>query len=164
LVVRLLRAELHLMDAALTGDDALALGHEVVAGWATFTEALQSTRDALAAKPEAAVWGARLFVAGDPRELVGWGGFKGPPTNGVVELGYEIADARQGCGLASAATRAMLVEAFADDRVTTVVANTLARRNASNPVLEKTGFRRDAETQQDGELIWRFSRARPPSG
>jgi hypothetical protein len=41
-MIRLVRAELHLMEAALAGDDALAraLGHDVVAGWATFTEAL----------------------------------------------------------------------------------------------------------------------------
>ena len=34
------------MEAALGGDDALAraLGHDVVADWATFTEALQPIR------------------------------------------------------------------------------------------------------------------------
>ncbi len=70
--MRLVRAELHLMDAALEGDDALARthGHDVVAGWATFPKALQSTRDALAADPNGSDWGARLFVAGDPAELV----------------------------------------------------------------------------------------------
>jgi hypothetical protein len=38
-MVRLVRAELHLMDAALAGDEALAeaLGHDVVPGWATLT-------------------------------------------------------------------------------------------------------------------------------
>jgi RimJ/RimL family protein N-acetyltransferase len=165
-VVRLVRAELRLLDAALIGDDALAaaLGHGVVVGWATFTGALQTTRDALAANPSKSVWGARLFVAGAPPELVGWGGFKGPPEDGVVELGYEIAEARRGRGLATAATRAMLAEAFADKRITSVIAHTLAQRNASNRVLEKTGFHLDAETQQDGEGIWRFSLTRAADG
>ena len=127
------------MEAALAGDDALeeALGHDVVAGWATFTEALQPTRDALAAIPSGSAWGPRLFVAGDPPELVGWGGFKGAPKDGVVEIGYEIAEARRERGLATAATRAMLAEAFADERVTAVIAHTLPERNASNRVLEK---------------------------
>jgi hypothetical protein len=42
-VLRLVRADLDLMDAALAGDDALAraLGLEVVPGWVSFTEALQ---------------------------------------------------------------------------------------------------------------------------
>jgi len=51
----------------------------------------------------------------------------------------------------------MLAEAFADTGVRTVIAHTLAHRNASNRVLEKAGFHHDAETVQDGEVIWRFS-------
>jgi ribosomal-protein-alanine N-acetyltransferase len=165
-VIRLIRAELHLLDAALAGDDALAraLGHRVVPGWATFASALEPTRDALAADPGGSAWRARFFVAGDPPELVGWGGFKGPPRDGVVELGYEIAEARRERGLATAATRAMLGEAFADRRVTTVIAHTLPERNASTRVLEKAGFRCDGEDRENGELVWRFSLARPASG
>src|ERR671914_840946 len=133
-MVRLVRAELHLMDAALSGDEALAgaLGLAVVPGWVTFTEALGPTRDAVAANPAGAEWGTRLFVAGDPPEVVGWGGFKGPPRDGVVEVGYEIAESRRGRGLATAATRAMVAEAFADRRVTTVIAHTLPEPSASN--------------------------------
>jgi RimJ/RimL family protein N-acetyltransferase len=147
------------MDAALAGDDALAraLGHEVVPGWATFREALSATRDALVEQSDGHAWGTRLFVSGDPRELVGWGGFKGPPNDGVVEVGYEIADARQGRGLATAATNAMVAEAFADDRVATVIAHTLAERNASNRVLEKVGFSFDGPAVENGEVVWRYA-------
>jgi [ribosomal protein S5]-alanine N-acetyltransferase len=161
-VVRLVRAELHLMDAALAGDEALAraLGHAVVPGWATFTEALRPARDAVASDPGRAVWGTRFFVAGDPPELVGWGGFKGPPRGGVVEVGYEIAERRRGRGLATAATRAMLAEAFADERVTVVIAHTLPERNASNRVLEKAGFGWDGVAREGGEVVWRYSRSR----
>ena len=154
------------MDAALAGDDALAraLGHDVVPGWATFTEALPRSRDALVEHPNGHAWGTRLFVSGDPPELVGWGGFKGLPDDGVVELGYEIAEARRGRGLATAATNAMVAEAFADDRVTTVIAHTLAERNASSRVLEKAGLTFDGEASEDGELVWRYARTRRPAG
>jgi [ribosomal protein S5]-alanine N-acetyltransferase len=154
--MRLVRATVQLMEAALADDEALAraLGHEVAPGWATFRDALPRTRDALVGEP---VWGARLFVTGDPPELVGWGGFKGPPRDGVVELGYEIAEERQGRGLATAATRAMLAEAFADDRVTMVIAHTLPERNASTRVLEKAGFSFDGELAEDGEVVWRHA-------
>lgn len=147
------------MDAALAGDDALAraLGHEVVPGWATFTEALPPTRAALLEQPNGRAWGTRLFVSGDPPELVGWGGFKGPPKDGVVEVGYEIAEARRGRGLATAATSAMVAEAFSDDRVTTVIAHTLPERNASNRVLEKVGFTYDGAAAENGEVVWRYS-------
>ena len=161
-VIRLVRADASLLDAALQGDDALgrALGVGVVPGWVSFTEALPPTRDAVAADPGRVEWSSRFFVAGDPPELVGWDGFKGPPQAGVVELGYEIAERRQGRGLGTAATRAMVEEAFADDRVTAVIAHTLAERNASNRVLEKAGFTFDGETQEDGETVWRWRLAR----
>jgi ribosomal-protein-alanine N-acetyltransferase len=146
------------MDAALAGDDVLAraLRVEVVPGWVTFTKALQPTRDALAAPGADACWGVRFFVTEDPPELVGWGGFKGPPRDGVVELGYEIAEARQSRGLATAATLAMVAEAFGDGGVATVIAHTIPERNASNRVLEKAGFRFDGEAREDGETVWRF--------
>jgi [ribosomal protein S5]-alanine N-acetyltransferase len=161
-VVRLVPVDLDLLDAALAGDAALAraLGQGVVPGWATFREALQRTRDALAADPGGAAWGSRFFVTEHPPELVGWGGFKGPPGDGVVEIGYEIAEARQGRGLATAAARAMAAEAFADERVTEVIAHTLAERNASNRVLEKVGFRFDGEAMQRGRIVWRYALAR----
>jgi [ribosomal protein S5]-alanine N-acetyltransferase len=151
------------MSAALAGDDALAraLGHDVVPGWATFTEALPPTRDALFQEPDGQPWGTRFFVNGDPPELVGWGGFKGPPDEGVVEIGYEIAEARQGRGLATAAAEAMVAEAFGDAAVTTVIAHTLAERNASNRVLEKAGFLYDGESAEGGEVVWRYALARP---
>ena len=162
-MVRVVPAELRLFDAALAGDEALAeaLRHPVAPGWVTFTEALRPSREALAAAGGDPRWGTRFFITEDPVELVGWGGFKGPPDeDGVVELGYEISDARAGRGLATAAARAMVEEAFADDSVTAVIAHTLAERNASNRVLEKAGFSFDGEAEDDGETVWRFRLAR----
>lgn len=100
----------------------------------------------------------------DPRELVGWGGFKGAPRDGVVEIGYEVAKARQGQGLASAAIRGMVAEAFADERIFAVVAHTLAHPNASARVLEKLGFEYDGEAEEDGETVWRYLLRRGASG
>lgn len=161
-MIRLVRADPGLLDAALAGDDALAraLGVQVVPGWVSFTAALEHTRDAVAAEPSSTEWGTRFFVTDEPLELVGWGGFKGPPQDGIVELGYEIAEAREGRGLATAAAEAMLEEAFADEQVTAVIAHTLAERNASNRVLEKAGFSFDGEAEEDGEPVWRFRLAR----
>jgi RimJ/RimL family protein N-acetyltransferase len=164
-VIRLVPVTVDLLDAAMVGDDALAraLGHDVARGWVTFREALHVTRDALAAPPGSSPWGARLFVSGDPPELVGWGGFKGPPDGGVVEIGYEIAESRRGRGLATAAARAMVAEALADEQVTKVIAHTLPERNASNRVLEKVGFGHDGDDREDGEPVWRYALTRPPA-
>ena len=79
-MIRLVRADVGLLDAALAGDEALSarLGSPVVPGWVTFTEALEPTRDAAAADRTGGRWGTRFFVTTEPAELVGWGGFKGP--------------------------------------------------------------------------------------
>jgi len=165
-VIRLLRPDAALLDAAIEGDDALerALGHAVVPGWATFTNALVRARDTFATTPDGTDWGTRLFVSADPPELVGWGGFKGPPQDGVVEIGYEIAAGRQGRGLATEAVRAMVAEAFADEGVTAVIAQTMPERNASNRVLAKAGFRFEGDATDDEGATWRFALARPSQG
>ncbi len=126
-MIHLVRADVEMLDAALRGDHALGrvIGHDVAAGWATFRAALLPSRDALASKPTGFEWGTRFFVTDDPRELVGWGGFKGAPDDGVVEVGYEIAETQWGRGYATAVTELMVAEAFAAPDVTTVIAHTL---------------------------------------
>ena len=150
------------MDAALAGDDELseALGLPVVAGWATFAGALEATRGRLERDPDASAWGTRLIVAGEPPELVGWGGFKGPPLDGTVELGYEIAESRWGRGLATAVGGADARRGARRRRAWPGSSPTpCAEPNASNRVLEKTGFTFDGETREGEKPVWRFARA-----
>jgi ribosomal-protein-alanine N-acetyltransferase len=154
------RADKAVLDAAIAGDEALAriLGHRVVPGWATFPDRLRQLRDEVPAR--GADWGTRLFVTEDPPELVGWGGFKGPPRQRAVEIGYEIAAPRQGRGLAKEAVEAMVSEAFADERVTAVTAHTLPERNASNHILEKAGFGFQGPAHVRGMTVWRYELTR----
>ena len=162
--IRLVIPDLELLEAALRGRAALqsALGCEVADGWDVFPEALRSTREAVAADPDRTRWGTRLFILDRPRTLVGWGGFKGPPTDGLVELGYAIAPRWEGRRLATAAVRELLREAFAAPEVQTVVAHTLPERGASVRVLEKTGFQHDGEVPEDVVgRAWRFRLDRP---
>jgi ribosomal-protein-alanine N-acetyltransferase len=162
LVVRLVPADLRLLDAAVESDEALAaaLGMPVAPGWNGFPEALRHVRDSVAANPAAVEWGTRFFVdsRAEGELMVGWGGFKGPPAgDGEVELGYEIAPSERGRGLASAAVEEMLRVARAAPEVSSVIAHTLAERNTSVRVLEKTGFTREAEIEDsDDGPVWRF--------
>ena len=157
--VRLVRPTVATFDAALDSDERLAteLGVEVVPGWATFAAALEHTRNSMAAGTSDPVWGSRLFIAGDPPELVGWDGFKGAPKGGAAEIGYEIAEPRQGLGLATAAARAMTAEAFADPAVERVIAHTLCEWNASNRVLKKVGFVFAGEAVERDTPVWQFA-------
>jgi RimJ/RimL family protein N-acetyltransferase len=157
--MELVAADVPLLDAALAGDDALAsaIGCAVEPGWNVFPEALVPARAALAADPAGARWGTRLFVAADPQRLVGWGGFKGAPSDGAVELGYAIAPALEGRGLATAAVAEMLREAFAAREVESVIAHTLAEPGPSVRVLEKSGFELEGEIPEpDVGSAWRF--------
>lgn len=161
--VELVRPTLAVLDAAV--DDQAALGRllrcSVAAGWDVFPGAVRRIREAVAADPAGTRWGTRLFVLSQPRTLIGMGGFKGPPRDGVVELGYAIAPSHEGRGLATAAVHALLTEAFADAEIRAIVAHTLPERNASVRVLEKAGFRLEGEVPDEAVgIAWRHRRER----
>lgn len=162
--VSLQTPDLALLDAALAGDPALAeaLGHDVAHGWAVFDASVARTRAAVAADPGSTRWGTRLFVCEEPRTLVGWGGFKGAPQDGTLELGYAVAPGWRKRGVASAAVDAMLREAWAAPDVQAVVAHTLGEENASVRVLQKAGFTRDGQrTDVHLGVLWRWRLERP---
>jgi [ribosomal protein S5]-alanine N-acetyltransferase len=155
-MIELVHATLPLLNAAIAGHEAVAteLNAHVATGWEGFPEALPMLRDTL---EPGSPWGTTLFVLASPRTLVGMGGFKGPPQVGVVEIGYAIAPAFQGRGLATAAARQLVERAFADAGVSAVDAHTLGERNASVRVLEKLGMRRIAEVlDPEHGAIWHW--------
>jgi RimJ/RimL family protein N-acetyltransferase len=82
--------------------------------------------------------------------VVGGAGFHGAPQAGVVELGYGLAPAVWGRGLATEAVGALVGWARADPRVATIVANTDPENVASQRVLLKVGFTRAGEA--NGQL------------
>ena len=153
-LVRLSRA---MADVLVERPSAFAttFGWTVVPGYLDFPEVLPALRDALPAG-DPPPWGTLLFVDAAPGEVVGLGGFKGPPTDGAVEIGYSIAPPRRRRGLARAAATAMIDEARTAG-VAMVIAHTLAEPNPSNRLLEQLGFLRTAEIAH-GEAgpVWRY--------
>lgn len=106
--------------------------------------------------------GTYLFVLREPRTLVGWGGFKGPPTKGDVELGYSVAPAFEGQGIATTAVWELLRTAAGGQNVAAVTAQTPAEPGPSPRVLEKAGFEKEARPKDEpGRPVWRWRKARP---
>ncbi|HEU0223572.1 MAG TPA: GNAT family N-acetyltransferase [Paracoccaceae bacterium] len=160
--VMLANATFELFDAAIEDSLWLArlLGAAVAEGWEGFPEALPVLRDSLAGTARARPWGAMLFLIEAPRTLVGLGGYKAAEA-GIVEIGYAVAPAFRGRGLATEAARQLVDRAFADGAVAAVDAHTLASPGPSARLLEELGFQRIGERTdpEDGEIWhWRLPR------
>ena len=87
-------------------------------------------------------------------QAVGGIGFKGPPDDGVVEVGYGLAPSARGCGYAAEALSA-LATAAARLGATRVRAETTSDNVASRRTLERAGFVR---VGADAELLHYESR------
>ena len=162
--LRLLTCQLPHLEAIVREPKSLGplLGVCIPDGWPVHPEAYACVLAVLRADPLLVYTGWWLYLFLDPerRALVGCGGFRGnPTTQGVVEVGCEIAPAYRGQGLATEAVRALVRYAFTRPCVTAVEAHSLAGRNAQARVLEKAGFRKLARNKElrDGVWCWRIT-------
>ncbi|HEX4865736.1 MAG TPA: GNAT family N-acetyltransferase [Acidimicrobiales bacterium] len=154
--VRIEPARLDWAEALSEGDDVFGdrFGIPVEPGWAGFPDALPILLDAVRGGVDPQ-WGPLLFFDSDGA-LVGNGGWKGPPSDGVAEIGYAVSPSRQRRGIATEVVRRLLGQAW-DAKVRAVVAHTLAEENASTRVLTRCGFCRTAELiDPDEGPIWRW--------
>ncbi|RIK68895.1 MAG: N-acetyltransferase [Planctomycetota bacterium] len=137
-----------LRAAALENRFAMAemLAAQVTEDWPPqfMDDACAMVADQLDREPEPGIWSMWFVLQRGPRVLVGTFGFKAPPADGRVDLGYSIVASHQKRGYATEATRAMIDLAFAQDGVRTIVGETFDELVASIRVLEKCGFARCA--------------------
>ena len=135
------------------------IGSSIPAGWPEFPEAIGHTLSALR-DGAAQEWSMHLFFSA-AGELVGSGGYHGPPADGAVEIGYEIAPAYRGRGFGTGAARALVDRASAAG-VQRVEAHTLAVASPSTGVLIALGFHRIGEAvDSDDGPIWEWHLRRP---
>ena len=134
---------------------ALAIEQGACAPTFIYERALANMR---AAPDWAGVLSTRLYVL-DGARVVGAGGVKAPPLpDGEVEIGYGIAPAFRGRGLATQGARGLTDEALAQG-ASRVSAFTTPENTASWRLLRRIGYRRDGETNDpDDGLVWRWVR------
>jgi RimJ/RimL family protein N-acetyltransferase len=91
-------------------------------------------------------WGAYVMVRTEDDRAIGGIGFHGPPEDGRVEIGYDLAESARGQGYATESVRALTAWALAQPDVETVYATTDEDNTSSQRVLERAGFRRIGDT------------------
>ena len=91
--------------------------------------------------------------------VVGTGGFKGPPADGIVEIAYAVDTEQQGKGYATEIAAALTRYAFTSADVKLVRAHTLPEGVASKKILAKCGYQYvgDVVDPEDG-LVARFEK------
>ncbi|MEZ5041061.1 MAG: GNAT family N-acetyltransferase [Saprospiraceae bacterium] len=153
-----------LFNIILQGNEALAqtLHCKVPENWSEFGLApMHYALTLLKEDPSHQTWFAYLPIHTADNMLIGSGGYKGKPQNGIVEIGYEIIPAYRGRGLATQMAKALIQRAFAEENVHTVMAHTLGEENASGSILKKCGmhFVRELFDPGDGKIwAWKLEK------
>jgi RimJ/RimL family protein N-acetyltransferase len=166
--LQLVAATLDLCEAERQGPAAVAhsLGATVPGSWPPPVfepDDVDRVRRQLNSDPRAATWTLhyvlRRVPSGTERPaLVGVAGYSGPPTpDGVVEIGYAIAEEYQRQGYATEAVAALLRRCAADPLVRVVVATTYVALRPSIGVLEKTGFVEVSRSTETGLMRFEHS-------
>ena len=102
--------------------------------------------------PWSGPWQILTKGSDDSLTVIGAIGFKGLPLEGVVEIGYGIAESARGSGYATEAVMALLQ--LADSAGVGVIAETEPGNEPSERVLRRCGFEQ-THTAQDGNSWWR---------
>ncbi|MBV9416513.1 MAG: GNAT family N-acetyltransferase [Solirubrobacterales bacterium] len=151
--LRLVPATSTMITAELEHPDGLAevLGAELAVDWPPEhhdRDTLRFWREELE-RPGAAGWWLHYALhvrRGVRSTLVGSVGYKGPPKDGVVEIGYSVVPSWQRQGLATEACLALIESAWRRG-ATAVVAHTLDGLEPSIGVLRKLGFVASASSE-----------------
>ena len=98
---------------------------------------------------------ASLDVTGPPT-LIGGGGFLGPPSDGVVQIGYSVLPQFQSQGYATEMVKGLIEWALAQPEVSVVQAETEWANPSSVRVLEKCGFVSVGPSDQPGGSRFEF--------
>ena len=146
--MRVVQPDLGLLAAQIRGLKLLGrcLGARVPPSWPppTLEGIEQDFMQIGSADPRQLPWLGWYWVASSDEvmssTLIGLGGFKGTPDDGVVEIGYAVLAEFWGQGYATEAVIALTRWALTQDGVTKVIATCQDTNYASNRVLEKAGY------------------------
>lgn len=163
--ITLINCDEKLLKVVLDGEKQLsnALDVSIPDKWGEFgKEVLEHILDKVKEQPTNAKWYFYLPIETDTKSLLGSCGYKGAPDeNGMVEIGYEVAEEYRNQGFATEITESLTKLAFSDNNVKKIQAHTAAHKNASVRVLEKCNFKFIEESfdLEDG-FTWKWVKER----
>jgi hypothetical protein len=148
--LRLLTCEIAHLEAIIRDPASLGdlLGVTIPDGWPAYPGAYAHALALLRKEPlrSSSGWWLYLFVNHAQNVLVGCGGFKDvPDTDGVVEVGCEIAPAFRRQGFATEALGGLINYACTRPEVDAIDAYSQARRGAQSEMLRAVGMKRIGE-------------------
>jgi ribosomal-protein-alanine N-acetyltransferase len=165
--LQLVETTLEFLQADLAGPEALgrALGAHVPKSWPPNfydDDAIRYTIARLEENPDAAGWwgfyALLTATAERPTTLIGAAGYKGPPAQGAVEIGYGIVEEYQRQRFATEAAQALIDRAFSASEVDAVLAETMPELVGSIGVLGKCGFTFIGEGSEPGVIRYELRR------
>ncbi|MFZ4649851.1 MAG: GNAT family N-acetyltransferase [Rubrivivax sp.] len=104
-------------------------------------------------------WSTSFLIVRDQDDrIVGACGFKTPPENGCVEIGYGVSEAARDQGAATKAVALLVAKAFSAG-ATSVLAEILPDNHASAKVVQRNGFvDTGARNDKTGEYVVQWVR------
>lgn len=158
--LQLIPASARLLRAVLKGDKQIAnmLDIQVANNWTVFgLEVFQYVLEKIDSETRPQLWWTYFPILKSEQKLIGSGGYKGPPKDGMVEIGYEIAAEYHNQGFATEMAKGLVERAFEEEQVQVIWAHTLGEENASTKVLQKIGFEKlEALHDPEDGLIWKW--------
>jgi [ribosomal protein S5]-alanine N-acetyltransferase len=97
------------------------------------------------------------FIADDHEQLIGFGGFKGKPKNGKVEIAYACFPKYESKGVGSAICARLIMIAQNTDSNVLITAKTLPNYSKSTKILQKNNFTMTGSLvdEEDG-VVWEW--------
>jgi RimJ/RimL family protein N-acetyltransferase len=159
--LKLINCDEKILKLILEGDEYLSKGLNLIIPkkWTEFGESIFNySLEKIKNNPDSGIWWTYIPVLIESNTLIGSCGFKGEPNNeGVVEIGYEVAEEFRNEGFATEIANLLIRIAFNDKKVAVIQAHTLAEKNASVRVLKKCNFEfvEEIEDEENG-TIWKW--------
>ncbi len=161
--IKLINCDRKILESITQGNDVLSeyLNVNVIGKWTEFGDQIFGlSLQQVIKNPDLKKWYAYLMIEIESNTLIGNCGYKGPPDeNGMVEIGYEVAEKFRNRGYATEIAGILIKIAFEDKEIKGILAHTLPEENASVKVLKKCNFKFVKEVcNNDDGTVWQWKK------